>query len=87
MTTNEPLISTISDQIQFLVDNDGKPTAIQISIPLWRRVVAALEDAEDRALAQQALATLDAAGGDLDKAGFLDWNNVRAELEMEDAQE
>jgi hypothetical protein len=59
------------DTIHFVVGADGKPDAVQVNIETWRRIVDALEDAEDVALAREALAELDAAGGDPDKAGWL----------------
>ena len=59
------------EAICYLVDTDGKPTAVQVNWETWKRIVAALEDAEDVALAEAALAELNAAGGNPEKAGWL----------------
>ena len=61
----------VQEEIYYLVDTDGKPTAVQVNWKTWQRIVAALEDAEDVALAEAALAELDAAGGSPEKAGWL----------------
>lgn len=74
-----------SQDIQFVIGAEGKPTAVLIAIATWERIVESLEDAEDIALAKEALAALDAAGGDLEKAGFLSSEKVRSELERMDA--
>jgi hypothetical protein len=60
-----------TETIRFLVGADGKANAVQVDLQLWRQIVAALEEAEDVALAQAALAELAAAGGDPEKAGWL----------------
>jgi hypothetical protein len=63
--------------VQFTVDQAGQVTAVVIDPALWRRIVVALEDTEDRALVvalRQRLAEGPAAGGALkwqDVAG--DW--------------
>jgi hypothetical protein len=59
------------DTLQFVVRADGRPTAVQIDIESWRKIVETLENAEDVSLARKALAELEAAGGDPDKAGWL----------------
>jgi hypothetical protein len=77
----------ITGQVQFVIGAEGKPTGVLLDIATWERVLHALEDAEDLAIAKQALAELAAAGGDPEKAGYLVWEQVRAELDAEDAQE
>jgi hypothetical protein len=61
----------VQPALYYLVDPDGNPTAVQVNWETWQRIVSALEDAEDVALARAALAELDAAGGDPVKAGWL----------------
>ncbi len=73
--------------IQYVVGAEGKPTAVLVDIAAWERIIRALEDAEDIALAKEALAALDAAGGVPGKAGFLNWDDVQAELEQLDDAE
>jgi hypothetical protein len=52
---------------------------------VWRQIVAALEDAEDVALARTAVAELEAAGGDPEKAGWLQLEEVQKTWEADDA--
>jgi len=51
------------EAIRFLVGADGNMTAVQVDLDVWRQIVATVEDAEDVAVAQAALAELAAAGG------------------------
>ncbi len=66
------------ETIHFLVGADGRPDAVQVNLATWQRIMAALEDAEDVALARSALAELEAAGGDPDKAGWLRLEDLEA---------
>jgi len=70
--------------IQFVIGAEGKPTAVLVDIATWERIIETLEDAEDLTLAKDTLAALDAAGGDLEKAGFVPWEKIRSELERMD---
>ena len=76
-----------ADHVQFVIGAAGKPTAVLADIATWERIMQALEDAEDLAVAKQALAALEGAGGDPEKAGFLPWERVHAELETDEPQE
>ena len=60
------------DAVQVLVGQDGRPKAVQIDLTLWRKILAALEDAEDADLVRNALAELDAVGSP-EAAG---WSNL-----------
>jgi hypothetical protein len=73
------------ESVRFVVGADGQPAAVQINMNLWKQIVAALEDAEDVALAQAALAELKAAGGDPERAGWLRLEDVEREWTAEDA--
>jgi hypothetical protein len=73
-----------AQDIQFVIGAEGKPTAVLIDIATWERILDALEDAEDIVLAKSVLATIDAVNGDLEKAGLLNWDEVRADLERQD---
>jgi hypothetical protein len=66
----------VLETLHFVVGADGRPTAVQMDIETWRKIVEALEDAEDVSLAREALAELEAAGGDPDKAGWLRLEDV-----------
>jgi PHD/YefM family antitoxin component YafN of YafNO toxin-antitoxin module len=74
-----------TQDVRFVVGNEGKPTAVLVDIALWERILDALEDAEDIILVKETLASIDAVGGNLEKAGFISWKSARAELEHLDA--
>jgi hypothetical protein len=77
-----------AQDVRFVVGNEGKPTAVLIDIALWERILDALEDAEDFLLVKETLASIDAVGGDLEKAGFISWKFARAELaQIDDTEE
>jgi hypothetical protein len=78
----------IVNDIQIVIDAQGKPTAVLLTIAAWERLIEALEDAEDLAIVQQALNDLKATDGDLEQAGYIPWEKARAELrKMRDAEE
>jgi aspartate/tyrosine/aromatic aminotransferase len=77
----------LEQKIQIVMGPAGKPTGVLVDIETWEQILDALEDAEDIALAREALAALDAAGGDLRKAGYVPWDQARAELEQMDVTE
>ena len=70
-----------TQDVRFVVGNEGKPTAVLVDIALWERILDALKDAEDIILVKETLASIDAVGGNLEKAGFISWKSARAELE------
>jgi hypothetical protein len=81
-------MKTQAKDIQFVIGAEGKPTAVLVDIATWEQIIKTLEDIEDLTLAKETLAVLDAAGGDLEKAGFLSWEEIRSELErMDDPEE
>lgn len=47
MTTDD-----IAWNVQFMLDQHGRLTAVVLTPDLWRQILDALEDAEDRALTQ-----------------------------------
>jgi accessory colonization factor AcfC len=63
------------NEVSLVVGADGQPVAVQVGIQVWQEIVAALEDAEDVAVARQALMALEAAGGDPARAS---WFNLEA---------
>jgi hypothetical protein len=82
MSVNE--FSLTTNQVQFVVGAEGKPTGVLLDMATWEHIVEALEDAEDMAIVRETLAELNAAGGDRSKAGFRPWTEVRAELLADD---
>jgi hypothetical protein len=45
-------VTELTKDVQFTVDQGGQVTAVVLDPALWRRILTALEDAEDRALVQ-----------------------------------
>jgi hypothetical protein len=69
-------VAELTKNIQFTVDQGGQITAVVLEPSLWRRILVALEDSEDRALVQVLRARL-AAGPIASKA--LRWQDVAAD--------
>ncbi len=67
--------------VQFVVGQDGQPSAVQLDIETWESLLDWLEDADDRALVKQVLPKLRSHPA---KAGALRWDNVKNE--WDDAQ-
>jgi hypothetical protein len=65
------------DRVQFVVGQDGRPVAVQIDMDLWRQIVAALEGAEELALAKEALQELGDAGRNPEPAGPFNVHDLR----------
>ena len=80
------MLALTDKNVQFVVGKAGKPTGVLVDMRAWKKIIAALEDAEDVEIARKALAEIDAAGGDLEKTGYLPWGKVRTELEKMDAK-
>jgi hypothetical protein len=64
--------------VQF-VTVKGKRFAL-VNADDWEAVIEWIETLEDIDIAKQALAELKAAGGDREKAGWLEWDAVEAQL-------
>jgi hypothetical protein len=64
--------------VQF-VTVDGRRLAV-LSADDWGCLVEWLETLQDLSLAKEACRTLQAAGGDREKAGWLCWDGVKEEL-------
>ncbi|MDL1912474.1 type II toxin-antitoxin system Phd/YefM family antitoxin [Chloroflexi bacterium CFX6] len=78
------MVTLTEKNVQLVVGRKGKPTGVLVDLKTWEKILEALEDAEDIEIAREALAEIDAAGGDLEKAGYIPWSKVRAELEKMD---
>ena len=64
--------------VQF-VTVDGRRLAV-LSADDWECLVEWLETLQDLSLAKEARRTLQAAGGDREKDGWLRWDDVKEEL-------
>jgi PHD/YefM family antitoxin component YafN of YafNO toxin-antitoxin module len=80
------MVTLTERNVQIVIGEKGKPTGVLVDMKTWEQILDALEEAEDIELARQALAELDAVGGDLEKAGYIPWHKARVELEKLDAQ-
>jgi hypothetical protein len=69
MTTNE-----LMQSLRVLVDRDGKPSAVQLSIEAWEALIDWLEDVEDREAIRVLLPRLRLEPL---QAGALPWSEVR----------
>jgi hypothetical protein len=67
--------------VQF-VTKKGKRLAI-LSVEDWEALIEWLETLEDVQIARKALGELKAAKGNRRRAGWLEWNTVKDELELE----
>jgi PHD/YefM family antitoxin component YafN of YafNO toxin-antitoxin module len=68
----------ILQSVQF-VTAKGKRLAV-LSAEDWEALIEWLETLEDLQIARRALAELKAAGGDRQRAGWLEWKSVAGEL-------
>jgi hypothetical protein len=62
--------------VQFVVGQDGRPSAVQMDIETWESLLDWLEDTEDRALIKQALPKLRSHPA---QAGALRWDEMKSE--------
>jgi hypothetical protein len=62
--------------VQFVIGQDGRPTAVQMGIDTWNLLLDWFEDNEDRAVVKAAIPAL--RNGPM-RAGALRWDDVRAE--------
>jgi predicted DNA-binding protein len=80
------MVTVAPENIQYVFDPKGKTKSVIVDIKVWRNILEALEEAEDIAIAKEALGRLDAAGGDYKKAGFISLDEALAEMEQPHAQ-
>ena len=66
-------IAELATDVQFTVDKQGQITAVVVKPALWQRIVAALEDVEDRELIQMLQARLVVGPA---ASGALRWQDV-----------
>jgi hypothetical protein len=66
-------VAELTKRIQYTVDQDGQVTAVVLPPELWRRILEALEDGEERALVQALYSRLVEGPA---AAGALRWPDV-----------
>ena len=67
------------ESVQFVVDREGRPAAVQLSIKAWEQLLDWLEQLEDRALVKEALPRLREGPR---KADALRWEEIKDEWEL-----
>ena len=68
-------VTDLLNSARFLVDQEGKPTAVVLDIAVWDAFLAALEDVEDSELVRERLKDWRT------KQGWTRWEDFEAELE------
>ncbi len=66
------------DDVQFVVDRQGKITSVLIALELWRQIVDVMENADDCSLIQSLRGRLALAP---EIAGSLRWDHVADQWE------
>lgn len=71
---------TIVDALQsaqFVVNDEGKRTAVLMDIQAWDRLIEWLETVIDTQIATRSLTELESAGGRPRQANWLAWEEIR----------
>ena len=68
-------VAEVLKSAHFLVDQEGKPTAVMLDIAVWDAFLAALEDVEDSELVRERLKDWRT------KQGWTRWEDFEAELD------
>lgn len=69
--------------VRFVVDAKGNKTAVQLSVAAWEAILDWIENREDEAIVSEAIASLKNAGGNPQKAEWLDWDAVKDEWDKD----
>ena len=67
------------NSVQFVVDQEGRPAAVQMSMAAWESLLDYLDDLEDRAYIKEILPRLRKGPG---KGHVLDWEKVKGNWEL-----
>lgn len=70
-------VEEILKTVQFVVDQDGKPSAVILDMHVWEILLALLEESEDRELVRDRLKMWRA------KTGWTRWEEFEAELDKD----
>jgi len=68
-------ITEVLQSAQFVVDHEGKPTAVVLDIAVWDAFLSALEDIEDNELIRERLKNWRT------KQGWSRWEDFESELD------
>jgi len=72
------LFNKVSSSARYLVDAEGNKTDVVLSLSVWKKVLAWLEDVADRSVVQEWLPRLQAGPA---ASGALRWDDISAEWE------
>jgi hypothetical protein len=75
-----PVVNLEAIQSVRFVTVKGKRLAV-LNADDWEKLIEWLEDMEDLQIARSVLAKLKGAGNDYERAGWLKWDDVEAELD------
>ena len=64
------------NSVQFVVDQDGRPAAVQMSMAAWESLLDYLDNLEDRTYIKEILPSLRKGPG---KGRVLDWGKVKGD--------
>jgi accessory colonization factor AcfC len=70
-------VTEILKSVQFVVDQDGKPTAALLNMSAWEAFLSMLEDIEDAQLIRDRIKNWRS------KEGWTRWEDFEAELEAD----
>ena len=56
-------LQEITQSVQFIVDQEGRPTAAVLAVETWQAILSLLEDQSDSQLVQERLANWRTKGG------------------------
>ncbi len=68
------IIGDVSKSVQFVVDDEGKRTAVLLDIQTWGILVDWIETVTDTKFAVEAITELQRVGGRPEQAGWLAWD-------------
>jgi hypothetical protein len=71
-------VTEILQSVQFMVDRDGKPTAVVLDISAWEAFLSILTDSEDVQLVRERMKNWRT------KEGWTRWEEFEAELEADE---
>ena len=70
-------VTEVLQSAHFVVDHEGKPTAVVLDIAVWDAFLSALEDIEDNELVRERLKNWRT------KQGWTRWDDVESELDAD----
>ena len=79
--TSEELLQALQSP-SYVVGPDGRPAAVLIDLATWKSIIERLEDQEDSDVLREAAADLEALASGRRPAGWKEWHEFEAELDV-----